>query len=312
MLPPDLIRACYKLLLGREPESEAVVARAAEAASHEALLDAFLTSEEYRRRFPPSFQSAYLAAPARVDVDVPPQALAAMFERIRQEWSKLGDEDPYWSVLTDEAYRGDALTQAQTAAFYETGADTARAIDVFAARAGVAIPTGRCVEFGCGVGRVTSHLAKRFDEVVAVDISPRNLEICVETLRGQGCRNITPLLLKSPEDAAGIPAHDLLFSTIVLQHNPPPVQAFLLDILLSKLNPGGMFLVQIPTHTPDYAFDAEAYLASPVIDMELHNLPMPDVFRLLTKHRAEPLEVLMDAWTGLYGSHTFFGVKAGG
>jgi trans-aconitate methyltransferase len=106
-----------------------------------------------------------------------------------------------------------------------------------------------------------------------------------------------------------IPRYDVLFSTIVFQHNPPPVQRFLLDRLLGKLNPGGAFFFQIPTHTPRYGFVADDYLASPMGVMELHNLPMPDVFKILAHHRLTPLEVLMDIWTGLYGSHTFFGVK---
>src|SRR3989442_10706589 len=39
-------------------------------------------------------------------------------------------------------------------------------------------PRGRtCVEVGCGPGRMTRHLAQRFDRVVAVDVSPAMLRL---------------------------------------------------------------------------------------------------------------------------------------
>jgi SAM-dependent methyltransferase len=305
----ELVAACYRLLLGREPESEAVVAAKARSPSVDALLRGFLECEEFRRRFPAQLRSAYLLPARRVDVEVSKDAMARMFDRILGEWSKLGEEDPYWSVLTRDTYRMDALDDAAKAAFFATGKNDMAMIDAFAGRSNRPTPTGRCLEFGCGVGRATSHLAQRFAEVVAVDISPRNLEICVETMRELNLDNVTPVLLRSPEDVSKLPGYDFLFSAIVLQHNPPPVQSFLLDQLLSKVANGGAFLFQTPTLTPGYSFEAEAYLATPPGGMELHDLPMAEVFRLIAKHDAVILEVMMDGWTGLNGSHTFFGVK---
>ena len=59
-----------------------------------------------------------------------------------------------------------------------------------------------------------------------------------------------------------------------------------------------------------YRFDAKAYLAKAPTGMEMHNVPMAEVIRLIGKHGGVLHEVLMDYWTGLYGSHTFFGVKS--
>lgn len=310
MLSPDAIRACYRVLLGREPESETVVQASTGLPSYEALLKGFMECEEFLQRFPrDGFRSIYLQPARSVDVDVAEADLESMFERIRGEWSKLGEEDPYWSVLTDDAYLGPTLGATEAQAFFETGEEAARTIDAFAARARVKTPSGRCVEFGAGVGRVTGPLARRFKEVVAVDISPGNLAICEKVMAEQGVRNVSPLLLRSPADVASIPDYDFLFSTIVFQHNPPPVQIFLLGALLSKLRPGGAFLFQTPTHMPRYRFDARAYLASEPTVMEMHNVPMVEVIKLIGQHGGVLHEVLMDHWTGLYGSHTFFGVK---
>jgi hypothetical protein len=41
----------------------------------------------------------------------------------------------------------------------------------------------------------------------------------------------------------------------------------------------------------------------------MHCLPMHEILRLIEKHRLSIREVLMDLWTGNYGSHTFFGVN---
>jgi SAM-dependent methyltransferase len=309
VLSPDAIRACYRVLLGREPESEAVVQASTRLPSYEALLAGFLDCEEHLQQFPHGYRQYYMQPARQVDVDVSEADLQAMFERIRGEWSELGEEAPYWSVLTDEAYRGKTLSPVDAEIFFATGADAVRIMETFAGRCGVELPAGRCVEFGAGVGRVTAHLARRFQEVVAVDISPANLAICEAVMAEQGAKNVTPLLLRSPADVRSIADYDVLFSTIVFQHNPPPVQAFLLDVLLSKLRPGGAFLFQTPTHMPGYRFDAKAYLASEPMVMEMHNVPMAEVIKLVGKHGAVLHEVLMDPWIGLYGSHTFFGVK---
>jgi len=302
--------ACYRLLLGREPENAAVVAANARASSYEALLANFLASEEHVRRAPPHFTSLAAAPAPRIDVDVAPTALAAMFERIRAEWSNLGDVDPYWSVLTDETYRGQAIGEAERRAFYESGHAAAATIDAFADRCDVAVSRDwDCLEFGCGVGRVTIPLARRFRRVIAVDVSAGNLELCRRALAREGVANVETRLIASPQDVADLPGFDFLFSTIVFQHNPPPVQRRLLDDLLSKVSRPGGYLFQVPTHTPGYRFDAEAYLATAAAGMEMHSLPMAHIMRLLAAHGMPPLEVLMDAWTGLYGSHTFFGVS---
>jgi hypothetical protein len=128
-------------------------------------------------------------------------------------------------------------------------------------------------------------------------------------LERDGIDNVEVVHILSPEHVGSLPHFDFLFSTIVFQHNPPPVQFYLLDVLLKKVSGIGGFLFQIPTHTPGYEFNAEKYLATDLEEMEIHSLPMADIFRLLAKHRLQPLEVLMDGWTGVYGSHSFFGVK---
>jgi cyclopropane fatty-acyl-phospholipid synthase-like methyltransferase len=165
------------------------------------------------------------------------------------------------------------------------------------------------LELGCGTGRVTHVLADRYARVLAVDVSPGNLRLCQEKLIQMGKTNVECLLLKCPRDIENILPVDLFFSTIVLQHNPPPVIHYFLDQIFGKIREGGSVIFQVPTDRAGYSFNVIDYLASPAPAMEMHALPMRAIFSLFAKHRLRPLEVLMDGWTASLGSHMFFAVR---
>ena len=112
---------------------------------------------------------------SRIDVRVDEATLRLLFERSMRQWARLGETEPYWSVLTHDKYKRDNLTPDALDEFMHTGEEAASFLDLFLNRAGLAAPKGLCVEFGCGVGRVTASLARRFERVLAVDISPGNL-----------------------------------------------------------------------------------------------------------------------------------------
>jgi 2-polyprenyl-3-methyl-5-hydroxy-6-metoxy-1,4-benzoquinol methylase len=305
----DVVRACYRIFLQREPENADVLRRQSRRLPQD-LIAGILNSPECLLRTPSQIDVNFRAPLLPVEVEVSEDQLAAMFQRIREEWSKFGETDPYWSVMTNPGYRSDRIDDAALAHFYESGREHADLIDLVGRRSGdQPRRKGVCFELGCGAGRVTRYLAERFDRVVGVDVSPGNLRLADESLQRRGVTNVETRLINDPVQFEDIPEFDFFYSLIVLQHNPPPVQAYVLDRCLSKLRPGGAFLFQTPTHTPGYAFDAESYLRSKSPGMEMHCLPMPSVLRLLSKHHLQPLEVLMDPHTGMYGSHVFYGVK---
>jgi SAM-dependent methyltransferase len=305
----DLVEACYRAILGREPEAEAVIREKMQAGGAEALIREFLLSEEFMAKRPGDLSAPYWRPPQRVDVDPGPDELRALFERLREQWRRLGEAEPFWSVLTHDEFRSAQLTPEAVARFYQTGAADADLIGLFCSRNRVSAPGGVCLEFGCGVGRVTTHLAGRFQRVIGVDISAGNLRHCREEMRRSNLDNVELVLLEKPEDVAALGPFDVLFSTIVLQHNPPPVQAFLLQALLGGLAPGGAFVFQTQTSVPDYQFDTAAHLASPVGAMDMHCLPMPTIFDILRRSGLRLCEVAADHWTGAAGSYTFFGVN---
>ncbi len=305
----ELVEACYKAILGRPPDSESVIEEKVKwSPSIEALISEFLDSAEFRNRVPVRAKQFYLREPSHIDVDVSEARMQALFARVQSQWRALGQSDPFWSVLSHDEFRGANLTEEALDAFYHSGESSAGLIDLFAARNNTPPPRGVCVDFGCGVGRVAMHLAERFDKVIAVDISEGNLRQCGEMAARRGLSNIECRLLLSPDDLSQLPDVDFVYSVIALQHNTPPIQKFMLDMLLSKIKNGGGFLFQTQTFYHDDAFDVETYLNSPINEMDVHSLPMHEILRIIENHGLSVREVAWDLWTGRHGSHTFFGV----
>lgn len=261
----------------------------------------------------PSFAERLAAGYTRpfrpIESTVEPGVLQALFTRTQEQWRRLGETEPHWSVLTHDAFRADRLDAAAEEAFYETGRGNADLIELFEARADVHVGRGVCLELGCGVGRITRHLAAKFERVIAVDISPGNIAIARRQLADAGIGNVELVLLETIEAAAALPPFDVLYSMIAFQHNSPPVQAYLLDILLGKIRPGGGALFQVVSDLPEYAFSAADYLNSPDSVMEIHALPQPQVLARLRANGLTIHEVAMDAWLDAYGSNTFFATK---
>jgi hypothetical protein len=92
-----------------------------------------------------------------------------------------------------------------------------------------------------------------------------------------------------------------------LQHNPPPVIAFLLGNLLRGLNPHGVAFLQLPTYRPAYSFDAGQYLSARSDGtMEMHLLPQRCIFSIAERENCNVIEMLPDGYVGIpqFLSHT--------
>jgi SAM-dependent methyltransferase len=315
----DVINA-YRLILGREPENSVVIDDHLSAQSISVLRERFIQSPEFlgvasaaNINVEDCFPSQTLPA-IRVDCEASPDQLKALLDRIRLEWEHFGDSEPHWSVLTHESYKQDLL-EHNKAEFFESGKFVTEIIESFSSRQNITIPTnGACLELGCGVGRITIHLADLFKSVIGVDISKFHLDVCREELKCADINNVTLVCLDSPQHLEDLPKFDFFCSFIVLQHNPPPVIAYLLDIILNKLAQGGVAIFQVPTYRSNYSFNLEHYLNNPApLHMEMHVLPQPQIFNIIERNNCRLVEVREDRWAeGLTPeciSNTFFVVK---
>ncbi|MFN3254523.1 MAG: class I SAM-dependent methyltransferase [Ilumatobacter sp.] len=234
-----------------------------------------------------------------VDVDVSDEQLAAAFERVRETWEKVGVDEPFWSVLSADEFKRDRL--ADTDAFYESGRFHVDQLVATLERHGVdPSGVGTCLEFGCGVGRITLWLAERFGHVVGCDISQPHLDLAAAEFERRGRTGVDLLRVADRAALSALPEADLVYSIIVLQHNPPPIMAFILRRLLDSLRSGGHAVLQIPTHDRRYHFGIDEYLAPDVADgILMHVLPQPDLFGIVHDAGCVVREIYADHLAGM-------------
>jgi len=273
---------CYRLLLGRAPESEAVVAQhLADRPSLGALRRRFMESPEFQAGPPPPRPTTVplLLPPPPIEVAAPPAALAQLLARIGGYWTALGQEAPHWSVLTQERFRPGQLADHE-AAFWATGKAERDLLLGMLRRHGLqAVARGTCLEFGCGVGRVTLALAPHVGRIIGCDISRAHLGLAAARRAALG---LQAEWFQSTIEAPMPPGDwDIWFSCLVLQHNPPPVITHLLRLAFDGLRPGGVALFQALVHRDGYAYALDEDLAGQGPPrMEIHVIPQAEVLRI--------------------------------
>jgi SAM-dependent methyltransferase len=135
---------------------------------------------------------------------------------------------------------------------------------------------GRALDFGCGVGRLTQALSRRFHQCDGVDIAPSMIKLArkyvrpwrrlwsevgrllsgrpqwadcwagvVRVLKGPNCR----FVLNASNDLAlfGDDTFDFIYSSLVLQHMKPEYSQNYIKEFLRVLAPGGLAVFQIPS-----------------------------------------------------------------
>ena len=304
MVTPDEVSHAYKLFLGREPENADVVAGYCQnAQTLDQLSRIFMSSPEFMRRMGSALEKPqanrhrhpFTLPRIPVETQVSPEVLDQMFERIHKQWDHLGATEPYWSVVTQpQNYVAEFDQHSQQ--FFASGNS---ACDMFLAtlrRCCInSAQLDTCLEVGCGVGRVTSYLAEAFSKVIATDISDKHLELAKTHLAAQGVQNVELQHWHNLDQMRKLPQVDAIMSVITLQHNPPPIMAWMLSTLLSHLRSGGVAYLQIPTYKNGYLFEVDRYLAStPPDTLEMHYLPQPDLFRLIAEANCVCLEIRED------------------
>jgi SAM-dependent methyltransferase len=232
------------------------------------------------------------APPQAIETAADPAALRAMIVKTVAAWEVVGEAAPYHSVLTCDEYRPERFVENETA-FFESGKqDLALILALLHRIDRPAAGFRRCLEFGCGVGRVTAQLAATFSEVLAVDISRPHLRLAREYLTRLGHANVG-FLQATPQDLHPGTGFDLWFSRLVLQHNPPPVTLEILNRMFAGLAPGGVAIFHVPTYRDGYYFTISDYLADslPPEHMHMHVTPQKAILELAWHHGCALLDV---------------------
>ncbi len=219
------------------------------------------------------------APPMDVRTACDPAELQALWDDLARVWSGLGLADPYWSVLTEERYRQGHFDAISRAAFRESGEGEVRRLNAWLRRADWAFPPDAiCVEYGCGVGRITRPLALQYGRVIGFDVSAPHLAEARAHMEAEGVGNVEFVLVRGPADLGRLAEIDLFYSVISLQHSPPPIIQDVLAHAFAALRPGGCAFFQVPTYASGYSYDPAAREGSS--EMEMHVLPQRQILEM--------------------------------
>jgi 2-polyprenyl-3-methyl-5-hydroxy-6-metoxy-1,4-benzoquinol methylase len=115
--------------------------------------------------------------------------LQELFSHIQNAWEHLGETEPYWSVLSLEKFKSSEIKVTRSE-FYNSGLDNVTTFFKTLERNGIDHTSFEtCLEYGCGLGRVTCWLAKRFEKVIGYDISRVHLRLAQQYLDEIGIQN---------------------------------------------------------------------------------------------------------------------------
>ena len=166
---------------------------------------------------------------------------ARQLRRMKEDWDRRALENARYYVDTAR----DNWTDAE---FFQSGeATVAEEVDTDLTNIcqGRDPQSMRVLEIGCGAGRVTRALARRFGEVHGVDVSGEMIKLAKQAL--QGYENVF-LYQNNGKDLSLIPGRDFdfAFSCIVFQHIPS--REIILNYVREVwrlLRPGALFKFQV-------------------------------------------------------------------
>jgi SAM-dependent methyltransferase len=284
----------FRTLLGREPESESIVDLYVREVDRSALVRRILKSRQFRAANP-NWDARVNFLPldlpgATIEIQATPEEEARLLARSRAAWD-------YFAALTPQL-GGPPIgpdPSGSAEAFWQSGERDVAELERILARHGLPPLQGRtCVDFGCGIGRLTVALAARCAEVHAYDISALHLAHAKQGLIERRIGNV--MLHPCGDDAiALVDAADFVVSFATLQHNPPPIMAATVRQLLAALRPGGIAILQLPTQIRKYGFLLSEFLAPDFpIGLELHCLKQADLFAILRDSGCDLLEIRED------------------
>lgn len=302
---------CYRNILTRRPESEEIVKKhLMRNRDFGSLVLSFINAPEFRGRSTGAGLVPLGHPGLDVEWEASPAQIRDITERIKKAWTHMGLNRPYHSVLSSVDNLPENFDEEKEERFWKSGrTEAAGAESVLARYKFTDLNHKICVEYGCGLGRVTVVLSELFKTIHAYDISPTHLTRAEQHARAKGARNIQFHVSGMMDDGIEIEECDFFYSRLVIQHNPPPLMRELIKVALASLRSGGVAMFQLPTYAPGYRFRVDEYLArTPSLDMEMHCLPQSVVFQLVRDAGCGILEVREDGSIGRVGqwiSNTF-------
>lgn len=308
MLTEQEVTYAYQLILGKKPENAKIIENYCQLQTVDELRNALFRSHEFSELAfsdtSPITQLLPLKLPIiQVETEATAAQMQTMMAYVQIAWQFLGKEEPFWSVCTHDKFKKIHL-KGNESDFYQSGRVELEKLINMLNRNGLDSSSFKsCLEYGCGLGRVTVWLAQKFEQVLGCDISASHLSIAKQIIEQNRIQNISLKQINTFQDIEKLDKVDAIFSVIVLQHNPPPLIAEILRMLLRLLKPNGIAYFQVPTYCIGYNFSIEKYInyirhPSEKHPMEMHVLPQRLIFQLLREENISIIEIREDNYVG--------------
>jgi SAM-dependent methyltransferase len=245
-----------------------------------------------------------------------------MIRDTNKDWSKIAEDNPYWGVLSEEAFRGTRLSPKDKERFYASGRVYIENLLGFVKKhIADDFKIRRGLDFGCGVGRLLIPIALNAEEAVGIDVAQKMVEITTKNLEDAGISNATAVL--GDDSLSSVKGRfNFVNSFIVLQHIPPERGTRLISHLLGILEVGGIFSLQM-TYAKERKFfpheksKAQYYRRSgnhiqdmiqtkeehPIGTITMFEYDLNEIILLATRISGEPILLLPTNHDGHIGLH---------
>lgn len=243
--------------------------------------------------------------------------------RPENDWVKFGEIDPYFGVLSRAEFKSENLNEEARAEFFQSGAwHVAHVLKIVRDCFG-SVPSGVALDFGCGVGRITTALAAHFDQVVGLDISDGMI---TEAKRAASAANLTNIEYDTSLNKHRFSAslYDFIHSFIVLQHIPIKSGEKIIADLLQSTKVGGVGVIHFTYENSESSIKSimkgiakSTVGLRPIVNiltgrkwnypaMQMNNYPLSNMFRIFDGCGADIHKICrIDDW-GSVGLMVFY------
>ena len=160
-------------------------------------------------------------------------------------WCRIGEEAPYFGVLTQPRYRKKQIPDADLNDFFLSGEHyVEETLATARDRLGAPYRFERALDFGCGVGRLTLPLAGRSGRVLGVDVSPAMLREARQNATRQNIQNVE-FALSGEWTTGEHRVFDFVHTYIVLQHISTARGLSITRKLIEVTAPGGFGVIHL-------------------------------------------------------------------
>ena len=152
----------------------------------------------------------------------------------------------FWENIGQSPRARDSfLIRTDEESYWQSGQDDAEYIFTEAQKQGQK-QFGTVLEYGSGDGRIARFMSAKCNEFICADIAESVLNLARQQLTERfGLDNVRYSLIESLESQENFA--DFVYSSQVIQHNPPHEQKQIMANIYRFLKPGGMACVYLPS-----------------------------------------------------------------